>query len=110
VLLRDLNSSVARLLIRNPRIAESEIAQLAKDFAVPSDVLEMIAKNRKWIQNSEIKLAIVKNPRTPTPLAVAQLNYLQVKDLAVLAKSQSIRETIKNEAFKLLLKKRDKAN
>jgi len=110
VLLRDLNSSVARLLIRNPRIAESEIAQLAKDFAVPSDVLEMIAKNRKWIQNSEIKLAIVRNPRTPTPLAVAQLNYLQVKDLAVLAKSQSIRETIKNEAFKLLLKKRDKAN
>lgn len=108
VLLRDLNSSVARLLVRNPRIAESEIAQLAKDFAAPSDVLEMIAKNRKWIQNSEIKLAIIKNPRTPTPLAVAQLGYLQVKDLAVLAKSQNIRETIKNEAFKLLLKKRDR--
>jgi hypothetical protein len=109
VLLRDLNASVARLLIRNPRITESEIAQMAKDFSVPSDVLEMIAKNRKWIQNSDIRLAIVKNPRTPTPLAVAQLNYIQVKDLAVLAKSQSVRETIKNEAFKLLLKKRDKA-
>jgi uncharacterized protein (TIGR02266 family) len=109
VLLRDLNASVARLLIRNPRITESEIAQMAKDFAVPSDVLEMIAKNRKWIQNFEIRLAIVRNPRTPTPLAVAQLNYLQVKDLAVLAKSQNVRETIKNEAFKLLLKKRDRA-
>lgn len=108
VLLRDLNASVARLLIRNPRIAESEIAQITKDFAAPSDVLEMIAKNRKWIQNSEIRLAIVKNPRTPTPLAIAQLNYLQVKDLAILAKSQNVRETIKNEAFKLLLKKRDK--
>jgi type IV pilus assembly protein PilZ len=109
VLLRDLNASVARLIIRNPRIAESEIAQIAKDFAAPSDVLEMIAKNRKWIQNSEIRLAIVKNPRTPTPLAIAQINYLQVKDLAMLAKSQNVRETIKNEAFKLLLKKRDKA-
>ncbi len=109
ILLRDLNASVARLIIRNPRISESEIAQMSKDFAVPSDVLEMISKNRKWIQNPEIRLAIVKNPRTPTPLAVAQLNYLQVKDLAVLAKSQNIRETIKNEAFKLLLRKRDKA-
>ncbi|MBN2223786.1 MAG: PilZ domain-containing protein [Deltaproteobacteria bacterium] len=109
VLLRELNASVARLIIRNPRITESEIAQIAKDFAAPSDVLEMIAKNRKWIQNSDIRIAIVKNPRTPTPLAVAQLNYLQVKDLAMLAKSQSVRETVKNEAFKLLLKKRDKA-
>ncbi len=108
ILLRELNASVARLIIRNPRITESEIAQIAKDFAAPSDVLEMIAKNRKWIQNSEIRLAIVKNPRTPTPLAVAQLNYLQVKDLAMLAKSQSVRETVKNEAFKLLLKKRDR--
>jgi hypothetical protein len=110
VLLRDLNASVARLLIRNPRISESEIAQMAKDFAAPADVLEMVAKNRKWIQNPDIRLAIVKNPRTPTPLAVAQLNYLQVKDLAVLAKSQNIRETVKNEAFKILLKKRDNAN
>ncbi len=110
VLLRELNASVARLIIRNPRITESEIAQIAKDFAAPSDVLEMISKNRKWIQNSEIRLAIVRNPRTPTPLAVAQLNYLQVKDLAMLAKSQNVRETIKNEAFKLLLKRRDKVN
>ncbi len=109
VLLRDLNASVARLIIRNPRITDSEIAQIAKDFAAPADVLEMIAKNRKWIQNSEIRLAMVRNPRTPTPLAIAQLNYLQVKDLAVLAKSQNVRETIKSEAFKLLLKKRDKA-
>jgi hypothetical protein len=110
VLLRDLNASVARLLIRNPRITESEISQLAKDFAAPSDVLEMIAKNRKWVQNPDVRLAIVRNPRTPTPLAIAQLNYLQVKDLAVLAKSQNVRETIKNESFKLLLKKRDKVS
>jgi len=108
VLLRDLNASVARLLIRNPRITDAEIVQIAKDFAAPSDVLEMIAKNRKWIMNPEIRLAMVRNPRTPTPLAIAQLNYLQVKDLAILAKSQNVRETIKNEAFKLLLKKRDK--
>jgi hypothetical protein len=110
VLLRDLNASVARLIIRNPRITDEEIVQIAKNFAAPSDVLEMIAKNRKWIQNPEVRLAVVKNPRTPTPLAVAQLNYLQVKDLAVLAKSQNIRESIKNEAFKLLLKKRDKVS
>jgi uncharacterized protein (TIGR02266 family) len=108
VLLRDLNASVARLLIRNPRITESEITQIAKDVAMPSDVLELIAKNRKWVQNQDVRLAIVKNPRTPTPLVVTQLNFLQIKDLAILAKSQNVRETIKNEAFKMLLKKRDK--
>jgi hypothetical protein len=109
ILLRDLNASVARLLIRNPRIAESEIAQIAKDFSVPADVLETITKNRKWIQNPEVRLAIVKNPRTPTPLALVQLNFIQVKDLAFIAKSQHVREAIKNEALKLLLKKRETA-
>ncbi len=109
ILLRDLNASVARLIIRNPRITDTEIAQIAKDFATPADVLEAIVKNRKWILNPEIRLAIVKNPRTPTPLALNQLNYVQVKDLAFIAKSQHVRESIKNEALKLLLKKRDSA-
>jgi hypothetical protein len=107
ILLRDLNASVARLLIRNPRITESEIAQIAKDFSVPADVLEAISKNRKWVQNPEVRLAVVKNPRTPTPLALVQLNFIQVKDLAFIAKSQHVREAIKNEALKLLLKKRE---
>jgi hypothetical protein len=107
-LLRDLNPSVARLLLRNPRIAETDVVRMAKDVSTPADVLEIIAKNRKWISNPEIRSAIVRNPRTPTPLALRNLTYLPTKDLSVLAKSQHVKDTVKREAFKLLTARREK--
>ena len=106
-LLRDLNPSVARLLIRNPSITEGDIARIAKDVSTPADVLKNIVKNRKWISNAEIKIAIVKNPRTPTPLALRQMNFLSTKELSILAKSQHVRDNIKRESLKLLLKRRE---
>jgi uncharacterized protein (TIGR02266 family) len=106
-LLRDLNPSVARLIIRNPRITESDIARIAKDVSAPADVLKAIVKNRKWISNADIKIAIVRNPRTPTQLALRQMNFLSTNELSSLAKSQHVRDTIKREALKLLLKRRE---
>ena len=106
-LLRDLNPSVARLLIRNPRITESDIARIAKDVSAPADVLKSIIKNRNWISNAEVKKAIVRNPRTPTPLALRHMNFLSTNELSSLAKSQHVRDTIKRESLKLLLKRRE---
>lgn len=106
-LLRDLNPSVARLLIRNPRITESDIARIAKDVSAPADVLKAIVKNRKWISNADIKIAVVRNPRTPTQLALKQMSFLSTNELSSLAKSQHVRDTIKREALKLLLKRRE---
>lgn len=106
-LLRDLNPSVARLLIRNPRITDSDIVRIAKDVSAPADVLKNIVKNRQWISNAEIKIAVVKNPRTPTPLALRQMNFLSTNELSSLAKSQHVRDTIKRESLKLLLKRRE---
>jgi len=107
ILLRDLSPSVARLLIRNPRITDMDVLRMARDVSTPADVLDAIGKNRKWIQNVEIRLAVVKNPRTPPPLAHHHLMYLPTKDLSQLAKSQHVRDSIKREALSLLLKRRD---
>ena len=106
-LLRDLNPSVARLLIRNPRITESDIVRIAKDVSAPADVLKEIVKNRKWISNADIKIAVVRNPRTPTQLALKQMGFLSTNELSSLAKSQHVRDTVKREALKLLLKRRE---
>ncbi|MBN1880857.1 MAG: hypothetical protein JW885_01675 [Deltaproteobacteria bacterium] len=105
ILIRDGNSSVMRMIIRNPRIGDSEIARIARDVSTPADVLDKITKNRKWMQNQEVRLAIVKNPRTPTPLALRQLPFLPPKDISALAKSQHVKDSIKREALKLVLKR-----
>jgi len=107
ILIRDGNSSVMRMIIRNPRIADGEIARIARDVSTPADVLEKITKNRKWIQNQEVRLAVVKNPRTPTSLALRQLPFLPQKDISALAKSQHVKDSIKREALKLVMKRFD---
>lgn len=107
-LLKDLNPSVARLIIRNPRISDLEIVRIAKDMGTPADVLDAIGKNRKWVQNPEVKSAIVRNPRTPSRLALRQLALLSTKEISLLAKSQHVRENIKREALKVLTQRREK--
>jgi uncharacterized protein (TIGR02266 family) len=107
-LLKDLNPSVARLIIRNPRITDLEINRIAKDVGTPADVLDAIGKNRKWIQNPEIKSSIVRNPRTPSQLALRQLNLLSTKEISLLAKSQHVRDNIKREAVKILTQRRER--
>jgi len=107
ILIRDGNSSVIRMIIRNPRIGDSEIARIARDVSTPADVLDQIAKNRKWIQNQEVRLAIVKNPRTPTSLALRQIPFLPQKDISALAKSQHVKDSIKREALKLVIKRHE---
>ncbi len=107
-LLKDLNPSVARLIIRNPKITDLEIVRISKDIGTPADVLDAIGKNRKWIQKLEIKKAIVKNPKTPSRLALKQLALLSTKEVAMLAKSQHVRDNIKREALKLLTQRRER--
>ncbi len=107
-LLKDLNPSVARLIIRNPRITDLEIVRMAKDIGTPADVLDAIGKNRKWVQKHEVKKAIVRNPKTPSRLALKQLALLSTKEIAILAKSQHVRDNIKREALKLLTQRRER--
>ena len=107
-LLKDLNPSVARLIIRNPKITDLEIVRIVKDIGTPADVLDAIGKNRKWVQKHEIKSAIVRNPKSPSRLALKQLALLSTKEIAMLAKSQHVRDNIKREALKLLTQRRER--
>jgi len=107
ILIRDGNSSVMRMIIRNPRIEDREIVRIARDVSTPADVLEKIGKNRKWMQNQEVRLSIVKNPRTPTSLALRQIPFLPPKDISTLAKSQHVKDSIKREALKLVIKRHE---
>ena len=107
ILIRDGNSSVIRMIIRNPRIEDSEIVRIARDVSTPADVLDQIGKNRKWMQNQEVRLSIVRNPRTPTSLALRQIPFLPPKDISALAKSQHVKDSIKREALKLVIKRHE---
>ncbi len=105
ILLRDGSPQVLMGLLANPRVEDKEVLVLAKSPSASSGVLQRIAKDRRWSTNYEIRLALVKNPQTPTPLAQRMLETLRERDLRVLAKGSNVREAIRAAALRKIIKR-----
>jgi hypothetical protein len=90
VLIRDSTKSVQMAVLSNPRITDGEIAQIASSKTVDDDVIRLILNHREWVKNYGVKLALVKNPRTPVKASMRFLAHLRDRDLRELSRNKSI--------------------
>ena len=63
ILLRDHQPQVLLGLLSNPHLEDKEVLEIAKSNFATGGVMQRLADNRKWIQNPELKLVLVKSPR-----------------------------------------------
>lgn len=85
-LFRDNQKTVHVFVLKNPRIGLDEVQAAAKNANLSPDALKMIADHREWSMNPTICTALVRNPKTPLPLALKLLERVPVSELRVLAK------------------------
>lgn len=90
ILIRDSNKLVQLAVVNSPKITESEILAIASNRQVTEDVLKEIGMNREWLRNYQVRLALVNNPKTPLSIAMAQISYLNQRDLSLLSKSKGV--------------------
>ena len=102
-LLRDPNKMIHGYVLRNPQIQLDEVVTVARMTTVAVDVLTFIASRREWAERSEIALALVRNPKTPVPLAVRMLDHISPSELRQLAKQANVREPIARAARKKVI-------
>ncbi len=102
ILLKDANKEVVLTVLKNPKMTETEVELVAHSRNVPEDALRMIYKNREWIKNYGITLALVNNPKTPTGISISLVNGLRTRDIAVLEKNKNVPDVIRAIAKKLL--------
>jgi hypothetical protein len=105
ILLRENAPPVAMALLSNPRIEPKEVLQIVKNPQAASGVLQRVAQDRRFSGNYEIQLALVKNPKTPSPMAMRMIEGLRTNDLRGLAKSQSLRENIRKAVLRVYLRR-----
>jgi hypothetical protein len=105
ILLRDTAPPVAMALLSNPHIEPKEVLQIAKNPQAASGVLQRIAQDQRFSGNYEIQLALVKNPKTPSPIATRMIEVLRPGDLRDLAKSQGLRENIRKAVLRVHLRR-----
>lgn len=105
ILLRETSAQVMMALLNNPHLEADDVLQIVKSPYTPGSVLKRIAQERRWAANGDVRLALVRNPQTPTPLAVKLLAALPTSALKVLARGSEAREDLRQAALKIYLQR-----
>jgi len=105
LLVRDSNKLVSVAVVRSPRVTDGEILGLANNRAAPDDVLRVIYMNREWTKMYPLKVALVKNPKTPSGIAMRFLATLRDSEVKELARNKNVPSGIQMQAKKMMDKK-----
>lgn len=101
ILIRDSNKVVCSAVVKNPRITEQEIENIASMRTVADEVLRVIALNRTWARSYPIIHNLARNPRTPVPTVMNILPRIRTKDLKNLTQNKNVSEAVRRQAYRL---------
>ena len=76
-----LSPRVVRALLQNRNLTEEDVLIIANRTNLPQDILEMIAKDRRWSGSYPIRLALARNPRSPLTVSLSVARFLRIFDL-----------------------------
>jgi hypothetical protein len=110
LLVRDPNRLVSSSAAKSPLLKENEVVCLSASRAVSDDVLRIIAANRDFTRNYQVKLNLVTNPRTPFTFVARLIPHLRESDLRSLAKSKNVTGTVATAARQQLDRKKQPHN
>ncbi|MCX7990980.1 MAG: hypothetical protein N2999_02945 [Proteobacteria bacterium] len=105
ILIKDSNKLVSTAVLKNPRITEGEVIKISQDKNLPDEIIRAIAMNKNWVQNYNIRLNLVFNPKTPVQVSVKFLSSLGNKDLDKISKSKNVSSIISSTARKILVQR-----
>jgi hypothetical protein len=109
LLVRDSNRLVAAAAAKSPMMRDNEAVMITAVRSVSDDVLRIIANNREFTRNYQVKLNLVTNPRTPFAFASRFVTQLHDHDLVKLAKSKNISGAVAQAVNQQLLRKKPAA-
>ncbi len=106
ILVKDPNRIVSRAVLKNPRITDTEVVQIAQSKVVSDEILREISEGRKWTRLYQVKLALVTNPKTPPHISIGLLKQLREFDLRNLRWNKNVSGVVAT-AVKNMMKERN---
>jgi hypothetical protein len=101
ILMRDASVQVALSALLNNALNEQEVEQTANSRSVAEELLEAISKKREWVSRYNVAKALVKNPKTPLPIALKLVNRMAVRDLRDLGRDKNIPDAVRSTSLRL---------
>jgi hypothetical protein len=101
ILIRDPSRQIASLVLRNPKITDSEMDAFAQMRNLDGQILREMAENRTFIKRYTVVHSLVKNPKVPSPTALNLLKLLRDMDLKNVERDRNIPEIIRRQAKRI---------
>jgi hypothetical protein len=102
ILRDDPEPRVIAALLRNPHVIEEDVIRIVNDDLVDADTLAAVGQDYKWAQSYPVRLALVRNQRTPLPLALSLVSKLRRQDLEPLIRDPHTAELVRRAATRIL--------
>jgi len=104
VIIRDPTAkNLHQYVLKNPKVQLDEVTAMAGLRTVAPECLKFIASRREWAQRPEVAAALVRNPKTPAPLAIKLVPFLSQSELRQLAKGSRLRAPIQKAVRKKVM-------
>jgi hypothetical protein len=100
-LLADAEPRVAESSLLNPRLREEDLVLALRAAAPTRALLEAAAASPRWRESYAVRLALVLQPRTPLPLALAQISSLLPQDLEHVAATPGLPPLVQAAALRV---------
>ena len=87
---QDPSPKVIRALLGNRQLTEEDILIVANRKNVPADILEIIARDKRWSESYPVRLALARNPKSPLSVSLSIARFLRLFDLEEITRSHFI--------------------
>lgn len=101
ILIRDPSRQISTLVLRNPKLTDSEMDAYAQMRNLDGQVLREMAENRSFIKRYTVVHSLVRNPKVPSPTALNLLKLLRDMDLKNVERDRNIPEIIRRQAKRI---------
>jgi hypothetical protein len=102
VLVQDNDPRVLHALLMNNRVTMDEVARIAKSPFQTYQIAELIMKTSQWMANLDVRLALIRNPKTPAQFALRILTTLPDSEVKTIARGESSSTALKQAAQRRL--------
>lgn len=101
----DPSPKVIRALLGNRHLTEEEVLIIANRKNIPSDVLEAIARDKRWAESYPVRLALARNPKSPLSISLSIARYLRLFDLEEITRSHFIPLTFRHKVETIIIER-----
>lgn len=106
LLLGESDAKILDAALWNPKLRESDLVSLVQGNEAGRTLLERVAATTRWQESYAVRLALALQPRTPLPLALAQITSLTPADLRRVADSPGVPPLVQAAAGRVAQKPR----